>query len=143
MSNVVIERHFKQPPDIVFSFLSQSDHILKWFGPDGGSLPEHSLNLGKLGPWHAKMVAGNGQKYHVSGDVTAVDEPNYIEFSWGWSDEDGNRGPESHVRFEVSISDQGGTNFKLSHRDLENDESAQNHTMGWKSSLGRLEKLVN
>lgn len=143
MNNVVIERHFKQKPDVVFKFLSQSDHVLKWFGPDGGTVTEHSMNLGELGSWYAKMIAGNGQKYHISGEVTAVDHPKSIEFSWGWHDEDGNRGAESYVRFEVSTSNQGGTNFKLSHRDFENEESAQNHTMGWTSSLARLEKLVN
>lgn len=143
MSDVVIERHFKQSQDIVFKFLSQSDHILKWFGPEGGSLPEHSLDFDKLGPWHAKMIGADGQKYHVSGKVMSINEPNSIEFSWGWNDEDGNRSQESYVRFEVSASDRGGTNFKLSHRDLANDEIAQNHTIGWTASVGRLENLVN
>lgn len=143
MSDAVIERHFKQTPDMVFRFLSQSDHILQWFGPDKGSVPDYSLNLGELGPWHAKMLGSNGQKYHVSGEVTSVDEPNFIEFSWGWSDEDGNRGHESNVRFEVSVADQGGTNFKLTHKDLPDEESAQNHVLGWTSNLERLEKLVN
>ena len=87
MSDVAIKRHFKQPRDIVFSFLSQTDHILKWWGPEGGSVPDHTINFGKLGPWHAKMIGADGQKYHVSGEVTAVDEPNSIEFSWGWSDD--------------------------------------------------------
>lgn len=143
MNDAIIERHFKQSPDTVFKFLSQSDHIVKWFGPDGGTLPDHSLNLDKLGPWFAKMVAANGQKYHVSGDVTSFDEPNSIEFSWAWNDEDGNRGQESYVRFEVSVADHGGTNFKLTHKDFENEESAQNHVLGWTTSLDRLEKLVN
>lgn len=143
MSNVVIERHFKQSRDVVFSFLSQSDLILKWWGHEGMTIPDHSINFGELGPWHAKMIGGDGQKYHMSGEVTDVNEPNSIEFSWGWNDENGNRGKESYVRFEVSVSDQGGTNFKLSHRALENDESAKNHTMGWTTSIDRLEKLVN
>lgn len=143
MSTVVIERHFKQSPDIVFSFLSQSDHILKWWGPEGGSVPEHSIDFGRLGPWYAKMMGADGQQYHVSGVVTAVDEPNSIEFSWGWNDENGNRGKESYVRFEVLASEQGGTDFKLSHRDLENDESAQNHMKGWTATIDRLENFVN
>lgn len=143
MSEAIIERHFKQPQDIVFNFLSQSDNILKWFGPGGGTIPEHSLNFGKLGPWHAKMIGADGQNYHVSGEVTSVDEPNSIAFSWGWRDPDGNRGKESYVRFEISTPEQGGTYFKLTHKDLPDEESAQNHVLGWTSSLDRLEELVN
>lgn len=143
MSEVVIEKKFKQSPDIVFAFLTQIDNILKWWGPEGVTVPVHNLSFSEKGPWFSEMRGSEGQKYKVSGEVKAVESPSFLELTWAWHDDDDVRGHESNVRFEISPAKDGGTSFKLIHTGFADEESAKNHFGGWMSSIGRLEKFVN
>jgi uncharacterized protein YndB with AHSA1/START domain len=35
MTDLAVERVLKAPPATVFAYLTQSDHLLKWWGPKG------------------------------------------------------------------------------------------------------------
>jgi uncharacterized protein YndB with AHSA1/START domain len=142
MSDVVIEREFKQAPDIVFAFLTQVENLLKWWGPEGITVPSHDLSLGEIGPWFSEMKGSKGEIFKVSGDVKSVVPPEYIEFTWAWHDDNDARGHESQVRFEVTPSPNGGSTFKVIHTNLADDESAKNHMGGWTSSINRLENAL-
>lgn len=143
MSDVVIEREFKQALDVVYAFLSTTEHILKWWGPEGIIVKHHDMSFDSVGPWFSEMHGAEGAVYKVSGQVKAVNPPNSLEMTWAWHDDKDNRGHESNVRFELSPSENGGTKFKLIHTNLADDDSAKNHIEGWTSSLNRLEKFVN
>ena len=142
MSDLIIERTFAAKPEAVFSFVTQTDHLLKWWGPEGITVAENNLDFTRLGPWSSVMVNAEGQRYKVTGEVTQIDEPNAIELTWGWHDENDERGHSSTVRFEVDTDGKNGTLFKLIHSNLPDDESAQNHDTGWSSSFKKLERLA-
>lgn len=143
MPDLTLERHFAAPVDKVFAFISQTEHLLKWWGPEGMGVPEHNLNFERTGPWFSIMTNDQGQRYKVSGHVTHVDPPNSIGFTWAWHDEEDRRGVESHVTIRLVPAQGGGTNFTLSHVDLPDDETAKNHEQGWTSSLRKLEQLAD
>jgi len=143
MSELRIERTFAADPETVFAFVTRTEHLLKWWGPEGMSVPEHDLDLSRPGPWSSVMVSSEGNRYKVTGEVISVDPPKSVEFTWGWHDDDDQRGHDSKVRFEISSDGNGGTNFLLIHSRLADDDSAKNHNMGWTSSLVKLEKLAN
>lgn len=82
MPDLTLERHFAAPVDKVFAFISQTQHLLKWWGPEGMGVPEHNLSFEKTGPWFSVMTNNQGQRYKVSGHVTHVDPPNSIGFTW-------------------------------------------------------------
>ncbi len=84
------------------------------------------------------MQNDKGDRFKVSGQVTHVDPPSSIGFTWAWHDENDVRGVESHVTIRLVPAQNGGTAFHLSHVDLPDDETAQNHEMGWTSSLRKL-----
>ena len=143
MPTLTLERHFSANPEKVFAFVSKTEHLLKWWGPEGLHTPEHDLAFDKLGPWWSVMVNAEGERFKVSGHVTHVDAPKSIGFTWAWHDETDTRGVESHVTIKLVPAQNGGTDMVLSHVDLPNDETAQNHEMGWSSSLRKLEALAN
>lgn len=142
MSELRIERQFSMDPETVFAFVTKTEHLLKWWGPEGMTVPEHDLDLSRTGPWSSVMVGSEGNSHKVSGEVINIDPPNSVEFTWGWHDDDDQRGHNSKVRFEVSRNGTGGTQFLLIHSDLTDDESASNHNVGWTSSLVKLERLA-
>ena len=143
MSELTIDRKFAAPPEKVFEFITRSEHLVKWWGPEGVSLADYSMNFTGLGPWHSVMQNSDGKRFKVSGVVIAVDVPRSVELTWAWHDENDVRGHESTVRFEVTASGDGGTAFRLIQSGLDDDESAKSHDGGWSSSFNRLEKLAS
>ncbi|WP_166417199.1 SRPBCC family protein [Cochlodiniinecator piscidefendens] len=142
MTELRIERSFDVPPETLFAFITQTNHLLEWWGPEGLHVPEHDLDFSKTGPWFSVMVNPEGQRYKVSGQVTSVNAPMSVGFTWGWHDETDLRGVESHVTLTVSQRD-NGAHLVIEHRDLPNDEARDNHNQGWSSSLIKLERLTH
>ncbi|EBA02548.1 Aha1 domain protein [Rhodobacterales bacterium HTCC2150] len=142
MTDLVISRNFPADPATVFAFVTQEKHLTDWFGPEGMTVADHQLDLTKTGAWRATMMNADGQKYKVSGEVTDVSPPDSVEFTWGWHDEQDERGGNSIVRIEVKSDNKGGTEFRLVHTGLVDQESADNHNVGWSSSFVKLERMA-
>ena len=142
MAELTLERRFPAPIEKVFAFVSQTEHLLKWWGPESVHVPEHQLSFTRPGPWYSVMVNAEGQRFKVSGEVTHIEPPRSIGFTWAWHDETDKRGAESHVTIQLAPDGQTGTLFTLSHVDLASDDVAQNHLSGWTSSLRKLEQLT-
>lgn len=143
MTDLVIERTFAASPETVYDFVTRNDHLLKWWGPEGMTIPEHTLDFTQTGPWSSVMMNSEGQGYKVTGEVTAVDPPKSVEFTWAWHDENDERGHESRVRFDIKSDGNGGTHFTMTHSGLPDDEARENHKQGWTSSLRKLERMAN
>jgi len=143
MSNLRLERTFKADPETVFAFITQPEHLLKWWGPEGMTIPEYDLNFTQKGPWSTVFVGSQGQRHKVTGEVLEVDPPSFVELTWGWHDDDDQRGHSSTVRLEVASNGNGGTSFALIHTGLPSEETAQHHNQGWSSSLVKLERIAN
>lgn len=142
MADLNIERSLDAPQERVFEFITRTEHLLKWWGPEGMHVPEHELDLHKTGPWMSVMQNSEGRRYKVSGQVTHVDPPNSVGFTWAWHDENDRRGVESHVTIKLVPEQGGGTRLHLSHVDLPDDEVAKNHNEGWQSTLNCLETVL-
>lgn len=143
MSVYTTERNFDVDPEIVFSFVTQTEHLLKWWGPEAMSIKEHNLDLSRLGPWSSTMTNAEGGIHKMSGEVIVLEPPKSVEFTWGWHNDSDERGRETKVRLDVSPHEGGGTKFVLTHSNLESEESAAKHDVGWSSSLRKLERLAN
>lgn len=143
MSDLRIERRFAAAPETVFAFVTRPEHLLQWWGPEAMGLKDHQLDFSRPGPWFATLVNAEGGLHKMSGRVVAVDPPRSVEFTWGWHDATDRRGHESRVRFEMRPDGAGGTDFRLIHTNLPDDESAANHDRGWTSTLRKLERLLN
>ncbi|MGI9401656.1 MAG: SRPBCC family protein [Rhizobiaceae bacterium] len=142
MPNLTIERTFDAAPEKVFDYVSKTEHLLKWWGPEGITLPEYELAFDRKGPWLSVMQNQDGKRFKVSGHVTHVDPPKSVGFTWAWHDENDVRGVESHVTIKLVPAIGGGTTMVLNHVDLP-EESAENHEQGWTSSLKKLERLLS
>lgn len=143
MSELKIERRLNAPLALVFRFVTEASNLAKWWGPEGMTLPDAALDFSRPGPWHSVMMNAEGQRYKVSGQVTHVTPPHSVGFTWAWHDDKDQRGEESHVTITLADIGDGTTLFTLHHQQLPTDEAAQNHDIGWTSSLRKLESLTN
>lgn len=140
MTELRLKRNFPADAETVFAFVTETEHLLKWWGPETISIAENELDLSRLGPWSSVMVNAEGTRYKVTGDVISIDPPSSVEFTWAWHDENDIRGHESKVRFEINPLTDGGVEFVLIHSGLESEESITNHNEGWTSSFVKLER---
>lgn len=138
MADLKLERDFPVSPEDLFAWISDGSRLLQWWGPEGMHVPEHNLDFSRTGPWYSVMENSEGQQYKVSGHVTHVDPPSSVGFTWGWHDDQDQRGAESHVTFTVTATGTG-SRLVLDHRELADAEAAANHNQGWTSSLRKLE----
>ncbi len=139
-------RDYKVSVARLWAAVTEPEEIIQWFGPEGVRVETCRMDFRKRGPWDCVMVGReSGDRFWVSGEVTHVREPENGEgsvgFTWAWHDENGKRGPESHVIFEVSPHGDGAR-FRLVHRELPSLEAAQHHSKGWLSTLGRLDAHI-
>ncbi len=142
MPDLTLTRTLNAPLERVFDYVSKTEHLLKWWGPEYVSVAEHELALDKKGPWMSVMKNEAGDRFKVSGHVTHVEAPKSIGFTWAWHDENDTRGVESHVTIRLVPAADGGTELTLLHADLPDDGAAENHNDGWTSSINKLEKLA-
>ena len=142
MPTLTLNRHFTAAPDRVFDFVTQTRHLVTWWGPESIHLPDYTLDLSRKGPWMSVMQNTEGRRFKCSGEVTHVDPPRSVGFTWAWHDETDQRGVESHVTIRLDPAEDGGTEFTLTHADLPAQEDVTNHEQGWTSSLRKLERLA-
>mgnify|MGYP000518901334 CR=1 FL=1 len=140
MSDVRLERAFRVSPARLFEVVSSNAGLLQWWGPQNCIMRDQKLDFTQLGPWHAAMVSDEGTLYKMSGRVTKVQPITLIGFTWGWHDEQDERGVESHVTFTVQET-KDGAKLIIDHRDLGDDDTSANHEKGWSSSLRKLDAL--
>ncbi len=146
-TDVEFIRDYNVTIDRLWAAISEPGELVQWFGPEGVDVVACDLGFDATGPWFCQMVGReSGQSFKVSGIVTHTRPPKggtegSVGFTWGWHDENDQRGPESHVIFEVS-SFGGKARLRLVHRELPDSETAQRHTQGWLSSLACLEAYL-
>lgn len=141
MVDLKMEREFAVNPETLFAWISDGNKLLQWWGPEGMHIPEHKLDFTHTGPWYSIMLSEEGQRFKVSGHVTHVDPPRSVGFTWGWHDEEDNRGDESHVTLTIEACAKGAR-LIIDHRDLGDDEISASHERGWASTLRKLAALL-
>ncbi len=125
----------------VFEMVSLPENMVRWWGHDGMIVPEHNLDFSKPGPWYSILQMTDGSQKMVSGEVTQVDPPRFIAFTWAWHEggPGGPRGTETKVTIEISDAGQDHANLTLKHYDLGTDSARSGHTKGWLSIIEKLE----
>ena len=76
------------------------------------------------------------------GEYRELQPDRKIVFTWSWDDDEAWANHTSIVTVELSDRD-GGTELRLRHENLPNEESREGHSEGWKSALDKLEKLFS
>jgi uncharacterized protein YndB with AHSA1/START domain len=142
MTDLTLERHFPVAPEMVFEHLTKQEHLKDWLGPVTMRCVDIDMNLTADAKWYAVIENSEGQTHKMSGQVTNIDPPHTVDFTWGWHDDKDARGHESNVRFQVLTDGGEGSIFKLIHTNLPDEEAAQNHNMGWTSTLTKLEAIL-
>lgn len=137
MPDIQVTREYPVSAARLFEAVTRRSDILAWWGHVDLTIVDEVLDLSRTGPWYADMRGSEGGRYKMSGQVTHVQPPNSVGFTWGWHDEDDKRGPESHVTFSIEPLGETRARLVVDHREL-SEEAAETHPRGWAVNLERL-----
>ena len=137
MTDIRLEREFAVTPERLFEEVTVGAELVQWWGPESMGVADSRLDFTASGPWFAVLRNPEGQTYKMSGQVTHVDPPRSVGFTWGWHDENDARGAESHVTFNI-VETESGARLIVDHRELPDDDAGASHEQGWISSLASL-----
>ena len=135
-----IERVFAATPRQLFDAWTKADQLVRWWGPEGTTVPRHDFDVRKGGHWQTTMRKQTGEEFTVSGVYRVIEPPNRLVFTWAWHN-DGKRGHETEVALDFEAVD-GGTRMVLMQKTFQTSESRDQHRMGWTSSLNDLARHV-
>ena len=134
-----IERVIAATPERLFALWTEPEQLVKWWGPEGFTIPQHALDVRPGGRWRTTMRRPDGSQNTVSGIYRTLDPPRRLVFTWGWDDDAGLRGHETEitVTFEPVT---GGTRMVLTQQTFVDTDSRDRHRHGWSSSFAKLER---
>ncbi|HRC62084.1 MAG: SRPBCC family protein [Dehalococcoidia bacterium] len=75
---IVVMRQFRAPVALVFATWTQPEHLRRWFGRDGWSLPVCEIDLRPGGAWRYVHLGPDGMELGLSGEYLEVDPPHRL-----------------------------------------------------------------
>jgi uncharacterized protein YndB with AHSA1/START domain len=94
-TEVMLERTFDAPRDIVFLAHSSCEHISQWWGRRQDSMPSCQMDFRPGGKWRFLNRDDEGNEFVFFGEYTRIVEPERIDWTFGFEGMDGEPGPES------------------------------------------------
>lgn len=139
---LVIEREFDAPREMVWRAWTEPEHMRRWMCPDDFQviLAEGDLRAG--GWWRSGMRSRhNGTELFMHGEYREVVPPERLVFSHTWEDEEGN--PRHWTEVNVHFTDLGGrTLMTFRQAEMKSPETLEAAKQGWSETLANLESYL-
>src|SRR5436853_7730161 len=137
-----IKRLIKAPRECVFDAWTDPEQLRKWFGPENVQTHDLVADVRVGGKFRWDLTNSEGEKMTCRGEYRELQPGKKVVFTWQWEDDEDWENHVSIVTVELDDAD-GGTELRLTHEKLPNEESRDGHTRGWNSALDKFEKLVD
>ncbi len=136
---LVLTREFAAPRELVFQAWTRPEHVARWWGPHGFTLPVCTQDFRVGGSYRFCMRSPAGTDHWVWGEYREIVEPERLVFTWEREDEDGLRCLLSNV-VTVTLAEtaEGKTRLTLHHATFQTMADRDDHRGGWTESLERL-----
>jgi uncharacterized protein YndB with AHSA1/START domain len=140
--SVEIKRFIKAPRDRVYAAWTDSAQLRQWFGPESVETQELIADPRVGGTFRWDLINEEGEKMTCRGEYRELQPGKKVVFTWQWDDDETWENHISVVTVELDDRD-GGTELRLTHEQLPNEESREGHTRGWGSALDKLEEFLS
>ena len=137
-----ISRMIEAPRDRVYAAWTDPEQLKQWFGPENVKTRELVADARVGGTFRWDIINSEGEEMTMRGEFRELQPDKKIVFTWQWEDDEDWENHISIVTVELYDRD-GGTELRLTHEQLPNEESRDGHTRGWESALDKLERLFS
>lgn len=139
---LVVTRLIDAPCALVFEAWTQPVHLVRWWGPQGFTLPTCEQEFRPGGAYRFCMRAPDGTDHWVRGVYREIVAPARLVFTWQREDEPGLRQGLNNL-VTVTFADEGRrTRLTLHHAVFQTIADRDDHNGGWTQSLDRLTNHV-
>ena len=139
---LVITRVFDAPRKLVFQAWSDPQHLARWWGPNGYTLPVCKMDFRPGGAYRYCMRSPEGTDHWIQGVYREIVEPERIVLTGSWTDADGNpTRPATTTTITFDELD-GKTRLTLHTGIFESVTERDDHRGGWTASLERLAEYL-
>lgn len=137
----MITRVFDAPPRLVFEAWTKPEHLSRWSGPRGFTIPFAEMDFRPGGTYRTCLRSPDGKDHWVQGVYREIAEPERLVFTHAW--EDANGKPKQETLVTVTFAKQDGKTKLTFHQAIfESVEGRDSHRSGWSESLDRLEEYL-
>jgi uncharacterized protein YndB with AHSA1/START domain len=138
---VEMKRFIKAPRARVYAAWTDPGQLKQWFGPENVQTRELIADARVGGEFRWDLTNSEGEKMTCRGQYLELQPGKKIVFTWQLQDDEDWKNHTSTVTVELSDRDEG-TELRLIHEQLPNEQSRDAHNEGWNSALDKLEKFV-
>jgi uncharacterized protein YndB with AHSA1/START domain len=138
--SVEIKRFVKAPRDRVYAAWTDPAQLKKWFGPENVQTREIVAEARVGGTFRWDLIDSDGDELTMRGEFRELKSNEKVVFTWQWQDDEDWENHISIVTVDLKDAD-GGTELRLTHEQLPNEDSRDGHNRGWNSALDKLEKM--
>lgn len=147
--DLVIERVFDAPRELVWRAWTEPEHFQRWWGPKAFTAPACKIDLRVGGTYLACMRSPEGKDYWSTGTYKEIVAPERLVYTDSFADADGHVVPASYygmsgewpleLQVTVTLEDLGGkTKLTLRHAGMPAGENQDLAGAGWNESFDKL-----
>jgi uncharacterized protein YndB with AHSA1/START domain len=101
--DLVVARVFDAPRELVFRAWTEPEHLKRWWGPEGFTMPYCEIDLREGGVFLRCMRSPEGRDTWVTGVFREVVVPERLVLTDSFADADGNVVPAEHYGLEPGL----------------------------------------
>jgi uncharacterized protein YndB with AHSA1/START domain len=150
---LVIERVFDAPRELVWKAWTEPEHFMRWWGPKGFTTPFCEIDLRVGGKYLNCMRSPEGKDYWSTGVYREIVPLERIVCTDSFADEHGNVVPASHygmagdfpleMLVTVTLEEhEGKTKLTLHHVGIPAGAHREGASQGWSESLDKLAEYL-
>jgi len=146
---LVIERIFDAPRELVWKAWTDPEHVMRWWGPKGFTSPACEIDMRVGGKYLWAMRSPEGQDLWSTGVYREIVPFDRLVCTNSFADENGNAVPASHYGITADLPLEmvatvtfeevdGKTKLTLRHEGFPPGEMSEMAQAGWKESFDKL-----
>lgn len=137
--SLTLRRRLKASPAQVFAAWTDSQKIVRWFGPAEAVADSVSAEMDVRvgGRYRIRFTTMDGEQHEVGGVYREVVPHRRLVFTWAW-----HTTPERESLVTVTLTEDGdGTLLTLHHEQFFDEPARDRHLRGWTGALDKLERI--
>ena len=135
--SLTLKRRLKAPANKIYQAWTQPEHMVQWWGiRDDVASRSAEVDVRVGGRFRIEFEIGDGKHDSVSGVYREVVPDRRLMFSWTWG-----ATPERESQVTIDLRPDGdSTILTLTHEQLFDQKSCDDHVVGWNIILDNLAK---
>jgi uncharacterized protein YndB with AHSA1/START domain len=136
-----MERVLPAPRPVVFAAFSDPNELVKWWGPEGFTVPSLKFPARVGESYRIEMRPPEGDPFYLIGEFREVDPPARLAYTFVWEPPDPD---DVETLAALSFRDLGeSTAVALTLGPFKTEERRAIHRDGWSDSFDKLERVIS